>query len=166
VIVTPKSLLRHKLAVSPVEELMGESTFHRFLWDHDWEQLKKPEQIKRVVLCTGKVYYDLLQERRERGIDDVYIMRIEQLYPFAMQELASELAAFKNAEFVWCQEEPQNQGAWHFIDRRLEETLAVAGLKNTRPRYVGRPEAASVATGQGSVHLKEQTALVNEALTV
>lgn len=166
VIVTPKSLLRHKLATSDVSELTGDSTFHRFLWDTDKDDLVAPNKMKRVVLCTGKVYYDLLQERRERGIKDVYIQRIEQLYPFAKKELAEELKVFKNADFVWCQEEPQNQGAWHFVDRRLEETLEIAGFKNTRPRYVGRGEAASVATGQSSIHLKEQNALVDEALSV
>ncbi len=165
VIVTPKSLLRHKLAVSDVSELQTE-TFHRFLWDHDKDDLVAPEKTKRVVLCSGKVYYDLLQERRDRGIKDVYLMRIEQLYPFAEKELAEELKPFKNAEFVWCQEEPENQGAWHFVDRRIEQTLVAAGVKNTRPRYVGRKEAASVATGQASVHAQEQNTLVNEALTV
>lgn len=166
VIVTPKSLLRHKLAVSDVQEIMDDSTFHRFLWDHDKDDLVPADQIKRVVLCSGKVYYDLLQERRDRGIKDVYLQRIEQLYPFATKELADELKAFKNAEFVWCQEEPENQGAWHFVDRRIEETLKLAGLKNTRPSYVGRKAAASVATGQASVHAHEQATLVDEALTV
>ncbi len=166
VIVTPKSLLRHKLAVSPVSDITAGNTFHRFLWDDDAEKLASPDKIKRVVLCSGKVYYDLLQERRDRDLKDVYIQRIEQLYPFDDKGLAKELAPFKNADFVWCQEEPENQGSWHFIDRRLEKTLELAGVKTTRPRYVGRPEAASVATGQSSVHLKEQAALVDEALSV
>lgn len=166
VIVTPKSLLRHKLAVSDVSEIMPGTTFHRFLWDDDKSDLVAPEKVKRVVLCSGKVYYDLLQERRDRGLKDVYIQRIEQLYPFATKELAEELKQFKNADFVWCQEEPENQGAWHFVDRRLEETLEVAGFKSKRPKYVGRVAAASVATGQSSIHLAEQAKLVDEALSV
>lgn len=166
VIMTPKSLLRHKLATSPVSELMGNSTFHRVLWDHDREELVAADKIKRVVLCTGKVYYDLLQERRERGIKDVYILRVEQLYPFPAESLAEELAQFKNADVVWCQEEPYNQGAWHFVDRRIEGVLSEIGHKAGRPRYVGRVEAASVATGSGKTHAEEQARLIDEALSV
>ncbi len=166
IIVTPKSLLRHKLATSDVSELMGDSTFHRFLWDDDKDKLVSAEKIKRVILCTGKVYYDLLQERRDRGIDDIYIQRIEQLYPLAKSELAEELKVFKKAEFVWCQEEPENQGAWFFMDRRIEEVLTLAEVKNTRPVYVGRRSAASVATGQASVHATQQAKLLDDALTL
>lgn len=167
VIMTPKSLLRHKLAVSRMHEMTEGSTFHRFLWDDDHETLSQnPEKIKRIVLCTGKVYYDLLQERRERGLDNVYIMRLEQLYPFPLEELAEELAPYKNAEIIWCQEEPKNQGAWNFVDPLLGDILEGFGYKNTRMRYVGRPAAAAPATGLLSRHVEEQTKLVNEALTL
>ncbi len=165
IVMAPKSLLRHKL-VQSTEDEFTEGSFHRFLWDDDYDDLVVAEKMKRVVLCSGKVYYDLLAERRERGIKDVMILRLEQIYPFATEELSEELAPYKNAEFVWCQEEPQNQGAWHFVDRRIEETLEAAGHKGSRPLYVGRKEAASVATGLASCHKEEQAQLVDEALSV
>jgi 2-oxoglutarate dehydrogenase E1 component len=166
VVFTPKSLLRHKLAVSKLHEFGEGSSFHRFLWDDDKDTLKAPAKIKRVVLCTGKVYFDLLEERRKRKIDDIYLLRIEQLYPFPEKTLAEELATFKNAEFVWCQEEHQNQGYWNFVDRRIENTLTLAGHKGKRPRYIGREEAAAPATGLMKRHVAQQEKLVNEALTV
>ncbi|MCB1533082.1 MAG: 2-oxoglutarate dehydrogenase E1 component [Alphaproteobacteria bacterium] len=167
IMMTPKSLLRHKLATSKIEDFMGDSTFHRFLWDDDHQTLlAKPDKIKRVVLCTGKVYYDLLQERRDRGIEDIYILRLEQLYPFATEELAKELAQFKNAEVIWCQEEPKNQGAWTFVDPLIEEVLGQVKTKSSRARYVGRAAAAAPATGLLSRHQAEQAKLVDEALSV
>jgi len=166
IIMSPKSLLRHKLAVSKIEEISGDSTFHRFLWDDDMADLAKPDKIKRVVLCSGKVYYDLLQERRERKLKDVLILRIEQLYPFPMNDLAKELEQYKNADVVWCQEEPMNQGYWTFVDRRIEATLGKIGHNAARPTYVGRKSAAAPATGLLSRHNEEQAALVDEALTV
>lgn len=166
IIMTPKSLLRHKLAVSPLEEFTGDSTFHRFLWDDDRDKLVKPEKTKRVVLCSGKVYYDLLEERRKREIDDVMILRMEQIYPFAHNALVEELKPYNKAQIVWCQEEPQNMGSWHFIDRRLEAVLKDAKFKHDRPVYVGRKEAASPATGLASLHAEEQSRLVDEALSV
>lgn len=166
VLMTPKSLLRHKLAVSDVSMLTGDSTFHRVLWDDDKGELVKDDKIKRVILCTGKVYYDLLQERRDRGIDDVTILRLEQIYPFPTRALAKEIKPFKNADVVWCQEEPENQGAWNFVDRRIEESLTIAKHKAGRPKYVGRVGAASPATGSNARHHEEQAALVNDALTV
>jgi len=166
IMMTPKSLLRHKLAVSDVDMFTGESTFHRILWDDDKDDLVKADKIKRVVLCTGKVYYDLLQERRDREIDDITILRLEQLYPFPTNALAAEIKQFKNADVIWCQEEPENQGAWNFVDRRIEKSLAIAKHKAGRPKYVGRVESASPATGLNSRHHEEQAALVNEALTI
>jgi 2-oxoglutarate dehydrogenase E1 component len=163
---TPKSLLRHKLAVSPASMMTKDSTFHRFLWDDDCDDLVKPEKIKRVVLCTGKVYYDLLQQRRERKIKDVYLLRVEQLYPFPTEELAEELKDFANADIVWCQEEPKNQGAWFFVNPLIEECLGSIKHKAARPRYVGRSEAAAPATGLNSRHVAEQEKLVDEALSV
>ncbi len=166
IMMTPKSLLRHKLAVSDIDMFTGDSTFHRILWDDDKDNLVKADKIKRVVLCTGKVYYDLLQERRDRGGDDITIIRLEQLYPFPTNALAAEIKQFKNADIIWCQEEPENQGAWNFVDRRIEKSLAIAKHKAGRPKYVGRAESASPATGLNSRHLAEQAALVDEALSM
>jgi len=162
VLMTPKSLLRHRQAVSKLEDFGPGSTFHRVLWD---ENLRVPnEAMKRVIVCSGKVYYDLYEEREKRGIEDVYIFRLEQLYPFPFHALAQELARFPQAELVWCQEEPENQGAWHFVDRRLERAMGEAGMKQSRPRYVGRPESASPATGLARRHMRAQPALVEAAL--
>jgi 2-oxoglutarate dehydrogenase E1 component len=166
IMMTPKSLLRHKLAVSDISMFEGDSTFNSFLWDDDHADLVKPDKMKRVVLCTGKVYYDLLQERRERGIKDVTILRLEQLYPFPMNVLADELAQYKNADIVWCQEEPKNQGYWDFVNPRIEATLGRVEHKAGRPQYIGRKSAAAPATGLLSRHLAEQAKLVDEALTV
>lgn len=166
VVMTPKSLLRHKLAQSSIEMFTEGSTFHRVLWDDDKDTLVKADKIKRVVLCTGKVYYDLLQERRDRGIDDVYIMRLEQIYPFPHKALVTELKAFKNADIVWCQEEPENQGAWFFVDRPIEGVLKELKHKAGRPTYAGRVASASPATGSNARHHMEQAQLVDDALTV
>ncbi len=171
ILVTPKSLLRHKLAVSKAEEFTTGSSFHRVLWDDAQQgnsetKLVSDDKIKRVVMCSGKVYYDLLEERDARGIDDVYLMRIEQYYPFPAISLVKELDRFKNAEMVWCQEEPKNQGAWSFIEPNIEWVLTRIKAKHTRPTYVGRATSASPATGLASQHKSQQAALVNEALTI
>jgi 2-oxoglutarate dehydrogenase E1 component len=120
--------------------------------------------IKRVVLCTGKVYYDLLEMREKEGITDVYLMRQEQLYPFPRKTLSEQLKRFPQAELVWCQEEPKNMGAWTFVNPLLEEVMEAVGMKAGRPVYVGRKEAASPATGLARKHLQEQEALVGTAL--
>ena len=170
ILFTPKSLLRHKKCVSKLEEFGEGSSFHRVLWD-DAEhgssdtKLVADEQIKRVVLCTGKVYFDLLEERDARGITDVYLLRVEQMYPFAAMALMKELGRFKNADFVWCQEEPKNQGAWTFMEPNIEWALNRIGAQNTRPRYAGRAAAASPATGLASQHKAQQAKLVDEALS-
>ncbi len=164
VVMTPKSLLRHKLAVSKLSEFAEGTSFHRVLWDDG--DLAADDQIKRVVLCSGKVYYDLLEEREKRGIKDVYLMRLEQLYPFPVEALSEELARFKQAEVIWCQEESQNMGAWHFADRRLEAVMGQVGMSHARPRYVGRAESASPATGIAARHKAEQEALVDQALSL
>ncbi len=171
ILVTPKSLLRHKLAVSKAEEFTTGSSFHRVLWDDAQQgnsdtKLVADDKIKRVVMCSGKVYFDLLEERDARGIDDIYLMRIEQYYPFPAHSLINELERFKGAEMVWCQEEPKNQGAWTFIEPNIEWVLTRIGAKNTRPVYAGRATSASPATGLASQHKAQQEALVNEALTI
>ena len=162
IVMTPKSLLRHRLCVSGLGELADGSSFHRVMPEIDG--VAASESVRRVVLCTGKVYYDLLQQRREAAISDVALLRVEQLYPFPAQTLADELACYSNAEIVWCQEEPANMGAWTFVDRRIEAVLEELGGKARRPRYVGRPAAASPATGLLKRHNFEQKALVAEAL--
>jgi 2-oxoglutarate dehydrogenase E1 component len=171
ILMTPKSLLRHKLAISDADDFIDGSSFHRVLWDdaekgHSDTNLKKDKDVKRVVMCSGKVYYDLLEERDARGIDDVYLMRIEQYYPFPAHSLIKELERFKNAEMVWCQEEPKNQGAWSFIEPNIEWALTRIKAKHTRPVYAGRAASASPATGLASQHKAQQAALVNAALSM
>ncbi|QEL25566.1 2-oxoglutarate dehydrogenase E1 component [Bosea sp. F3-2] len=168
ILMTPKSLLRHKRCVSDLSELAEGSTFHRVLHDDaergkSTTKLVKDAKIRRVVLCTGKVYYDLLEEREKRGVDDVYLMRVEQLYPFPLKTLAQELARFKAADVVWCQEEPKNMGSWTFVEPYLEWVLGHAGSKPKRPRYVGRPASAATATGLMSKHSAQLNAFLDEA---
>jgi 2-oxoglutarate dehydrogenase E1 component len=163
VLMTPKSLLRHKLAVSPLSDMGGSSRFRTVIGEID--AIAPPAEVKRVVLCSGKVFYDLLMERREQGVKDVAIFRLEQLYPFPEKTLAFALKPYAKAQIVWCQEEPENMGAWSFVDRRIERVLGALKHKGKRPSYVGRRAAASPATGQASVHAAEQAALVREALT-
>lgn len=164
ILMTPKSLLRHKLCVSPLADFAEGTGFKPVLPETD--ELVAPEKVKRVVICSGKVYYDLLAERRERGVKDVAIVRLEQIYPFPAKTLKATLEAYKNAEIVWCQEEPENNGAWFFVDRRIEAVLTGLGNVAKRPRYVGRVAMASPAAGLAKAFTAEQTALVNEALTV
>ncbi len=171
IMMTPKSLLRHKLCISDATDFTEGSSFHRVLWDdaekgHSDTTLTADDKIKRVVMCSGKVYYDLLEERDARGIDDVYLLRIEQFYPFPAMSLVKELERFPQAEMVWCQEEPKNQGGWTFIEPNLEWVLGRIKAKNSRPIYVGRATSASPATGLASMHKAQQAALVDEALTV
>jgi 2-oxoglutarate dehydrogenase E1 component len=170
ILMTPKSLLRHKRAVSRLDEMAAGKTFHRLLWDD--AQLLPDEKIKlvpdakirRVVLCTGKIYYDLYEEREKRGLDDVYLLRVEQLYPFPSKALVQELSRFKQAEIVWCQEEPRNMGAWFFVDTFIEWVLNQIGAKQRRPRYAGRPAAAATATGLMSKHVAQLKQLLDDAL--
>ena len=170
ILMTPKSLLRHKRAVSRLDELGANTTFHRILYDDavmlpdEKIKLVPDDDIRRVVLCSGKVYYDLYDEREKRGIDDIYIMRVEQLYPVPLKLLVQELGRFKNAELVWCQEEPRNMGAWHFIEPYLEWVLNQIHAPNRRPRYAGRAASAATATGLMSKHLAQLKALLDEAL--
>jgi len=169
ILMTPKSLLRHPMCVSNAEDFLDGSTFHRVLWDdaekgNSTLKLKADDKIKRVVLCSGKVYYDLLAERDARGQDDTYLMRLEQIYPVPKKSLTAELSRFKGAEWVWCQEEPKNQGAWSFIEPELEALLTDIGAKKTRFAYAGRKASASPATGLASRHKYEQETLVKEAL--
>jgi 2-oxoglutarate dehydrogenase E1 component len=170
ILMTPKSLLRHKRAVSRLDELGDGTSFHRILHDDAQMLPDEPiklvadEKIRRVVLCSGKVYFDLYEEREKRGIDDIYLLRIEQLYPVPLKALVQELSRFKSAEVVWCQEEPRNMGAWHFIEPYLEWVLNQAGATNRRPRYTGRAASAATATGLMSKHLAQLKAFLDDAL--
>lgn len=169
ILMTPKSLLRHKRVVSSIESFAGTTRFYRLLWDDAQKgkseiTLRPDNEIRRVVLCSGKVYYDLLDARDAQGRDDVYLLRVEQLYPFPARALIQELGRFKFAEIVWCQEEPKNMGAWTFMDANIEWVLTHLGYIHRRPRYAGRSASASTATGLLSQHIKEQAALVADAL--
>jgi 2-oxoglutarate dehydrogenase E1 component len=161
ILMTPKSLLRHKKAVSSLADMAEGSSFHRVLQDdaqwgrHTDVKLAPDDRIRRVILCSGKVYYDLLDEREKRGANDVYILRLEQFYPWPMKSLTTELNRFKTAELVWCQEEPKNMGGWTFVDPWLELTLGKMKIAATRARYVGRPASASTAAGVMSRHKRE-----------
>ncbi|GAB4129471.1 MAG: 2-oxoglutarate dehydrogenase E1 component [Rhodothalassiaceae bacterium] len=173
IIMTPKSLLRHKRAVSDLADMGPNTQFHRLLYD-DAEtrpgstlKLRKDHEIRRVVLCSGKVYYDLLEAREEHGIDDIVLLRIEQLYPFPHNSTVKALKRFAKAkDVIWCQEEPKNMGAWSFVEPYLEAAMAEAGSIPSRPLYVGRKPSAATATGLASRHQKEQQALVFEALGI
>ncbi|BBF94419.1 2-oxoglutarate dehydrogenase E1 component [Blastochloris tepida] len=170
ILMTPKSLLRHKRVVSHLDDMVSGTSFHRVLLDSaqsmptDRVKLVSDDKIRRVVMCSGKVYYDLFEERERRGVDDVYFLRLEQLYPFPAKALLHELQRFKHAEMVWCQEEPRNMGAWFFVEPYIEWILGQIGAKTRRPRYVGRPAAAATATGLMSKHLAQLQAFLDEAL--
>ncbi|NBS34877.1 MAG: 2-oxoglutarate dehydrogenase E1 component [Methylocystaceae bacterium] len=169
VLMTPKSLLRHKRCVSSLSEIDSTSTFQRLILDEAEIapsaslKLTSDEKIQRVILCSGKVYYDLFDEREKRTINNAYLLRIEQLYPFPAKGLISILARFKNAEIVWCQEEPRNMGAWFFVEPYLEWVLTQVGGKAKRARYAGRPASASTAAGTMSKHLAQLKAFLDEA---
>ncbi|MDP2356471.1 MAG: 2-oxoglutarate dehydrogenase E1 component [Beijerinckiaceae bacterium] len=169
ILMTPKSLLRHKRATSKLEEFASGTTFHRLLWEDgdrvrgERPKLVKDDKIRRVILCSGKVYFDLFEERERRGIDDVYIVRVEQLYPFPLKALVAGLSRFKKADIVWCQEEPKNMGSWTFVEPYLEWVLTQAGGKSKRARYVGRPASAATATGLMSKHLTQLKAFLDDA---
>ncbi len=175
VVFTPKSLLRHKRVISRIEDFTTGASFHRVLWDDaDMSRdaarrvgpvMKSDAEIRRIVLCSGKVYYDLADARDTAGINDVYILRLEQLYPFPAKSLIAELGRFPNAEVVWAQEEPRNMGPWTFVDPNIEWVLGHVKSKHPRARYVGRLASAATATGQASKHASEQKALVAEALS-
>jgi 2-oxoglutarate dehydrogenase E1 component len=164
VVFTPKSLLRHKMAVSSLAD-MGEGSAFRFVIP-EVDDIRRAEEVRRIVLCSGKVYYDLLAARRDKQVEDVAILRLEQLYPFPEKTLTHELTPYRNAELVWCQEEPENAGAWTCLDRKLEKVLTGIGGKAQRPRYIGREASASPATGSARKHEAEQKALVAAALGV
>ncbi len=160
ILMTPKSLLRHKLCTSTLEEMTGKSSFHRVLPD----TMNLSKKVKRAIICSGKVYYDLYEMREKANIMDIALIRLEQFYPFPAKPLGAELAKYADTDVVWCQEEPENQGAWSFVDRRIEGVLRDIKHKASRPLFVGRPAAAAPATGSLKEHNREQAKLLSEAL--
>jgi 2-oxoglutarate dehydrogenase E1 component len=170
VVMTPKSLLRHKKAVSNLADLAEGKSFHRVMVDGaeagcdvGGVTLQPDDKITRVIICSGKVYFDLVDARARAGRDDVYILRLEQFYPWPMKSVMQVMARFANAELVWCQEEPKNMGGWTFVDPWLELTLDRLSIKAKRARYVGRPASASTAAGQMSRHQRELEIFLAEA---
>jgi 2-oxoglutarate dehydrogenase E1 component len=162
VLMTPKSLLRHKLAVSGAGDFIGESHFKRILSD---PAAPRDEDVKRLVLCTGKVAYDLLQARDAAGLGDTSVVRVEQLYPFPSEPLVKRLIRMTSLqEVVWAQEEPRNNGYWSFVEPLIEQCLVDAGVRPQRPVYAGRAASASPATGLAKRHQSEQLALIERAL--
>ncbi len=164
IVFSPKSLLRHKLAVSNLSEMGPGTRFHRVIAEP--ESIAADDKVRRLLLCSGKVYYDLVQERENRGIKDVAIARVEQLYPWPRQNILDQIARYPNAQVVWCQEEPANMGAWTFVLPRLINILEELERQVFVPTYVGRKASASPATGLFKTHVKEQAELVDQALTV
>ncbi|MFQ5775752.1 MAG: 2-oxoglutarate dehydrogenase E1 component [Kiloniellaceae bacterium] len=164
VVMTPKSLLRHKRVVSKLVDFGPGSAFHRVMYCDQRPSAAK--DAKQIVLCTGKVYYDLLEEREKRGIKDVHFLRLEQIYPFPADALAIELQPYRHCHIVWCQEEPRNMGAWSFVADFIEEVAREVGFEHPQPRYAGRPSAASPATGLAKRHYAEQAKLIDDALAI
>jgi 2-oxoglutarate dehydrogenase E1 component len=172
IIMSPKSLLRHKKAVSNMSDFVEGASFHRILVDGaevaagSSLKLKPDAKIKRLVLCSGKVYFDLLEERDAKNLDDVYLLRVEQLYPYPDAAIVDMLKRFKSLEkIIWCQEEPKNAGAWSFIAPFIEESMLAAKSKPARLIYAGRDAAAATATGLAKRHAEQQVALITAALT-
>jgi len=169
VIMTPKSLLRNKLCVSNLEDFGKQNSFHRVLCDHATEhkngfiKLKEAKKIKKVILCSGKVYFDLLEAREKLKKNDVLLLRIEQLYPFPVKSLVKEIKAYKNnAKFYWCQEEPKNMGAWFSVRDYIQWTLDYIEATNNKISYIGRDTAASPATGYAKRHLSQQQEIIEK----
>jgi len=158
VLMTPKSLLRHKSCVSSLKDMAEGSKFNLIYGDTAVDAAK----VRKAVICSGKVYYDLLDEREKTGNTDVALIRLEQFYPYPAAQLAAELSRYKKAEIVWCQEEPKNMGAWSFIAPYIEETMDKVKAKNSRLTYIGRKASASTATGYAKIHEAEQKAIVTE----
>ena len=167
---TPKSLLRNKRCTSNMEDFTKQNTFHRVLNDHaDFKkygliQLHQDKKIKKVIMCSGKIYFDLLEAREKSKNDEIVFIRVEQLYPFPVKHLGRELQKYKNAEFIWCQEEPMNMGAWNTVKYYIERTLEIVKIKGEKVKYVGRNAAASPATGNLNKHLAEQKEILEKVV--
>ena len=170
IIMTPKSLLRHKKCVSKIEDFTKKNSFHRILIDQAYLKdstlidLKKDKEIKKVVLCSGKIYFDLVEAREKSKNNEVIFIRVEQLYPFPAKTLANELKRYKNAKFFWCQEEPQNMGAWNTVRNYIERTLEIIQSKRAKINYIGRKPSASTATGNLNKHLAQQKEILEKVV--
>jgi len=171
IIMTPKSLLRHKKCVSNISDFSTKSTFHRVLEDDGYSKVrnlldlkKKDDKIKKVVMCSGKIYYDLIEVREKLKNDKVTFIRIEQLYPFPVKTLANILKRYKKAQFIWCQEEPKNIGAWNTVRNYIDRTLDMIDLGNISVKYVGRKASSSTATGNLNKHLAQQKEILEKIL--
>ena len=170
IIMTPKSLLRHKRCVSNISEFISKSSFHRVLEDDAYKKennlisLKKDNKIKKVVMCSGKIYYDLIEERERTKNNDIVFVRIEQLYPFPAKTLAKVLKKYKKAKFIWCQEEPKNMGAWNTVRNYIERTLEMINFKDINIKYVGRSASSTTATGNANKHLAQQKEILEKIL--
>ena len=169
---TPKSLLRNKRCVSSIDDFTKTNTFHRVLCDHaelkeyNLIKLQKDKKIKKIVICTGKIYFELLDGREKFKNNEVFLIRIEQLYPFPVKTLAKILKRFKkNAKFYWCQEEPQNMGAWNSARNYIEWTLKYINAENSEVVYIGRNPAASPATGYLKKHLAQQKKIIEKVFS-
>ena len=167
---TPKSLLRNKYCVSNLEDFAKSNSFHRILWDHAFEEkygfieLKKSEKIEKVIICSGKIYFDLVDAREKAKNKEVVFIRIEQLYPFPVKQLGKILKRYKNAEFFWCQEEPMNMGGWNTARYYIERTLEIIQVKGEKVNFIGRNAAASPATGNLNKHLAEQKEILEKVI--
>jgi 2-oxoglutarate dehydrogenase E1 component len=167
VIATPKNLLREKKCTSTLDDIAETTKFIRVYPEVDASIVEKGDKVKRVVFCTGKIYYELVDERTKRGINDIAIVRIEQLAPFPWDKVAKEMAHYSNAEAMWCQEEPKNMGAWSFVQPRMATATRSINNKEIRPLYAGRKPAAATATGMGGkAHEAEQNGIIAAALTL
>ena len=162
IVMTPKSLLRHKLATSTIDDFDRGTKFLPVIPEQD--KLLANKNIRKLIICSGKIYYDLYEARKVSKINDVAIIRLESLYPLPQIELTKEIKKYPNAKIIWCQEEPANMGAWYFLDRKLENIILNSKVSAKRPIYIGRPEASSPATGYMSVHKQEQTEIITSAL--
>ena len=166
---TPKSLLRYKKCFSNISEFSKKSTFHRVLEDDAYSKVnnllelkKRDDQIKKVVMCSGKVYYDLIEAREKYKNNKVTFVRIEQLYPFPAKTLANILKRYTKASFFWCQEEPKNMGAWNTVRNYIERTLEMINFKDINVKYVGRKASSSTATGNANKHLAQQKEILEK----
>ena len=167
---TPKSLLRHKRCISNISEFSSKSSFHRVLEDEAYLKenklitLTNDKKIKKVVICSGKIYYDLIDAREKAMNNKVVFVRIEQLYPFPAKTLANVLKRYSKAKFIWCQEEPKNMGAWNTVRNYIDRTLEMINFKDINVKYVGRKASSSTATGNANKHLAQQKEILEKIL--
>ena len=167
---TPKSLLRHKRCISSLEDFTKKNSFHRVLEDHAYIknsnliEIVKDKKIEKVVMCSGKIYFDLLEAREKTKNNKVIFIRLEQLYPFPAKTLAQILKKYKNADFIWCQEEPKNMGAWNTVRNYIDRISEIIQSKENKVKYVGRKASSSTATGNLNKHLAQQKEIMEKVV--